>query len=118
MLDSYEPSECALFSGTCLSKLAFLLGVLTSTLATRLSASFLNYAACSGVGGALHMIGVTGLLAPGLSCSYPRSFHKRLVDVGTKGLSRTEAFVGSRPCFFQRQIGLVARRLSSPGSSN
>ncbi len=31
--------------------------------------SFLNNVACSGIGGAGYMIGVTELLVPGLSCS-------------------------------------------------
>ncbi len=82
-----------------------------------LSASFLKYAVCWG-GGVWHMIGVTGLLTPGLRYSCSRGFHKRFVDVGTKCLSQKEAFVITRPCLFQRPIVLVARHLSAPGSSN
>ncbi len=50
--------------------------------------SYAHIAACSGIDGGRYMIGVTGLLAPGLSFSGPRAFHKRLVGFGTKYLSQ------------------------------
>ncbi len=75
-----KPSGCAPFPGTC-SKLpvetCILLGDfdLHTSSASWPSASFLKHAVCSGVGGVRHTIGVTGLLAPGLSSPGLRSFH-------------------------------------------
>ncbi len=63
-----------------------------------LSVVFLKHAEYSGSGGVGHMIGGTGLMAPGLSCSGPPSFHKRPVDVETKCLSPKEAFTVTRAC--------------------
>ncbi len=53
--------------------------------------SYAYMVACSGIDGGRYMIGVTGLLAPGLSFSGPRAFHKRLVGFGTKYLSQKKA---------------------------
>ncbi len=44
------------------------------------------------------MIGVTGLLAPGLSCAGPRSFHKRHAGSEMKCLSQKEAFFATQAC--------------------
>ncbi len=103
MFDSYKPSECAPSSGTC-RKLhvdtCIPLGEvdLRTSCTFCLSVAYLKHAEYSGIGGVWHMIGVTGLLAPGLSCSGPPSFHKRLVDVETKCFSPKEAFTVTQAC--------------------
>ncbi len=101
MFDFYKPSGCAPFSGTY-SKLlvdtCIPLGDFDLHTSHRVSVYFLKHAACSETGGAWYMIGVTELLAPGLSCSDPRSFHKRPVGSGTKYLSQKEAFVVTQAC--------------------
>ncbi len=63
-----------------------------------LSASFLKDATGSGVAGAWYRIEVTGLLAPGLCCSGPRSFQNQPIGSGTNCLSRKEAFVLTKTC--------------------
>ncbi len=72
--------------------------------------SFLKHVACSGVGWVLYIIGVTGLLAPGLS------FHTRPVGSGKKWLSKKEAFVVTRSFLFLQPIGPARQRLTAPGN--
>ncbi len=60
--------------------------------------SFLKYAARSEIAGAWHVIGLTRLLAPGLSCSGPRSFHQRPLGFETKCHSLKETFVATQIC--------------------
>ncbi len=93
MFDSYKPSGCAPSSGTC-SKLHVETciplgdGDFHTSCTSWLSASFLQHADYSGFGRVWHTIGVTGRLALGLSCSGPRSFHKRPLGFGMKYLSQ------------------------------
>ncbi len=103
MFDSYKPSGCAPFSATC-SKLHVDTyiplgdGDLHTSCTSWLSASFLQHADYSGFGSVVHTIGVTGRLVPGLSCSGPRSFHKRPLGFGMKYLSQKEAFFATPAC--------------------
>ncbi len=121
MFDTYKPAGCATFSGTCSKLLVETCiplgdGDLHTSCTSWLSASFFEHADYSGIGGACHMTGVIGLLAPGFTCSGSRSFHKRPLDFGMKYLSQKEIFFATQACCFQPPIGLVGRRLSAPGN--
>ncbi len=77
MLDFYKAYGCGL-SGTC-SKLLVKTGIPSGDVDLRTShrpwvSKSLKHAACSWIGGAWYMIGVAGLLAPGLSSPGFRSF--------------------------------------------
>ncbi len=85
---------------SCMTILAFLSGMVTSARAERLGVRlpFFQHADYSGFTREWHTIGVTGLLVPGLSCSAPRSFHKRPLGFGMKYLSQKEAFFATPAC--------------------
>ncbi len=103
MFDSYKPSGCAPSSGSC-SKLHVETciplgdGDLHTSYMSWLSASFLQHADYSGISRVWHTIGATGRPVPGLSCSGPRSFHKRPLGFGMKYLSQKEAFFATPAC--------------------
>ncbi len=71
---SDSPGALSVVEGMCPF---FCMSILHTSCTPWLSASFLKHADYSGIGGMWYTIGVTGRLAPGLSCSGPRSFHKR-----------------------------------------
>ncbi len=78
------------------------------------SGSFLKHATCSRFCGASYNISVLRLVAPESSRIGIRSFSKRRVNSVLKCLSRKEAFVLTRSCFFLTSVYLVGRRLSAP----
>ncbi len=91
-----------------LSKFAFLLGVVASTQAARVT--------CPGIGRVWYMTGVVGLLPPSSSRLGPWSSHKRPVDAEAKSLSRKDAFVVMRALLFLPPVCVTRRCLSASGS--